>query len=157
MMSKPRAIKTHFKLSSLSFSLLESSNTSFQVQGPGRAQGHGQPMPPPFLSPASRHLPSSRALQALCRAGRRAWPFGGEGQRGTILAHTSEHWLWHFPLLHNLATQTFPPALIRYHLSATPVSKIPTRCSANHHRNTSVRSGKVHGDHKEQLSLLKND
>lgn len=70
MMSKPRAIKTHFKLSNLSFSLLESSNTSFQVQGRGRAWGHGQPMPPPFLSHACRHVPSSRAqaLQGLCRA-----------------------------------------------------------------------------------------
>lgn len=93
IMNKPRAIKTHFKLSSLNLSLLESSNASFQVPGwgprPRPADASSLPLP------ACRNAPSSRvqALQELCRAGRCAWQFGEEGQRGTILAHTSEHWL----------------------------------------------------------------
>lgn len=76
------------------FLLSESSNVSFQVHGWESAWGHGQLMPSPFLYPTCWQTASrAQALQELCRAGKCTWQFGGGGQRGTILAHSSEHWL----------------------------------------------------------------
>lgn len=127
--------------------------------------GHGQRVPPPVLSCPVLFAPltsccytlslRAQALPALCRANRCVCVWRGRAERHHPCSH-----LWalagHFPL-HDLASQTMPVALTCSHLSLMSVSKFLTHCSARHHQNTSVQSGKVRVDHKEQLSSLQND
>lgn len=127
-----RAVKTHFKLSNLSFSLLREQQCFLPTARTGwgyvamaswclllsctvlSPPVHSFPL---LSSPAVTHCPREHRLCQHFAEPTGVCVFGGEGQRGTILAHTSErwlgifhsfmiwplrhcHWLWYVPTYH---------------------------------------------------------